>query len=379
MGQMDRRQDAQEAEACQQQAAEHEEQQEHVGESNEAAAIERHQHRHWGRRPYHQRVYRQQFSYMDLTDDQCLRRLRLQKIIVMEQCNLLQPDLQPQTRWRTTLTIASKVTITHNFYATESFQDAAADTSNISQFTLHNFILQVTDALYKRRRDYVSFPMSREKQLQRQTGFVCIVGFPRVQDAIDCTHVALRAPQNKPEISHGAFILCQTSVPGVFVSPNQDCGWLFGDKGYPLCTWLLTPLHNPRTAAQQAYNHSHSATRCLNEQCIGILKPRFHCLDRSGGVLQYSPEQVCLFVVVCCMLHNLAIMKAQTLEDEAAVPPEEEDREEEVQEHNAQEEEEEQDQDAGQRSCRCGITIQTLQGKCKTVSLLLISVEFMRT
>uniref|UniRef100_UPI00398ECFF8 putative nuclease HARBI1 n=1 Tax=Pristiophorus japonicus TaxID=55135 RepID=UPI00398ECFF8 len=251
--------------------------------------------------------------------------------------------------------------------------------SNISQFAVHSSIRQVTDALYERRRGYISFPMSREKQLERQTGFVRIADFPRAQGAIDCTHVALRALQNHPVVfgncggfhslsvqlvcnhsrkittvdarypgsSHEAFTLRQTGVPGVFAAPNQDCGWLLvlpGDLktlpnkifanlfGATLCTWQLTPLRHPSTATQQSYNECHSATRCIIEQPVGILKQRFRCPDRSGGVLQHSPERVSLFVVVCCMLHHLVIMRGQPLEDEEAEPPEEEDQEEEDQE-----------------------------------------------
>uniref|UniRef100_UPI00398E354E putative nuclease HARBI1 n=1 Tax=Pristiophorus japonicus TaxID=55135 RepID=UPI00398E354E len=352
---------------------------------------------------YCARVYRQQFSFIDLTDDQCLPRLRFRKYIVRELCNLLRPDLPPQTSLRTALSVTTKVTIALNFYATGSFQSATANILNISQFSTHRSIRQVTDAFYKRRSDYISFPMSREKQMKRQTGVVRTAGFPRVQAAIDCTHVTFKAPQANAEMfinrkgfhslnvqlvcdhrrkilavdarypgsSHDAFILQQT---GVFSGPNQNYGWLLGDKGYPLCTWLLTLLRIPRTVAQHAYNDSHSATSCIIEQCIGILKHRFHCLDCSGEVLQYLPEQVSQVVVVCCMLHNLAIMRSQPLGDEPPIVPEEEDQEEEVQEKD---DDEEGDQDEGRRPPKRRRRHPTLQGKCKPVSLLLVSDEFM--
>uniref|UniRef100_UPI00398F640C putative nuclease HARBI1 n=1 Tax=Pristiophorus japonicus TaxID=55135 RepID=UPI00398F640C len=203
---------------------------------------------------------------MELTDEQCLRRLRFRKDILRELCNLLRPDLQPQIRLRTALGIERKVTIALNFYATGSFQSATADISNISQFSAHRSISQVTDALYRRRVQYISFPMTREKQVERQAGFVWIAGFLRVQGAIDCTYVGLRVPQTHAEMfmnrkefhslnvqlmcdhqhrimavyawypgsSHDAFILRQSSVPAVFLGQNQNCGWLLGDKGYPL-------------------------------------------------------------------------------------------------------------------------------------------------
>uniref|UniRef100_UPI00398F6D33 putative nuclease HARBI1 n=1 Tax=Pristiophorus japonicus TaxID=55135 RepID=UPI00398F6D33 len=241
---------------------------------------------------------------------------------------------------------------------------------NISQFAAYTSIQEVTDALYRRRANYISFSMTREHQLKRQTAFLHIARFPWIQGVIDCTHVSLRALQHTPEqfrnrkgflslnvqlvcdhnhnimevdaqfpgSSHGSFILLQSGVPHLFTGPNEDCGWLLGDKGYALSTWLIAPLRNPRTAAQLAYNESLTVTRTIIKLTIGILKEMFHCLDRSRGVLQYSPECVSIFVVVCCMLHNLAIMRAQPSEDEATVAPVEEEEEDEEEAH-----EEEQD------------------------------------
>uniref|UniRef100_UPI00398E8AD5 putative nuclease HARBI1 n=1 Tax=Pristiophorus japonicus TaxID=55135 RepID=UPI00398E8AD5 len=266
------------------------------------------QHRPGGRRPYHQSVDRCPFSFLELSDEQCLQRLRFRKDVLKELCNILHQALEPHTRLRTALIIEIKVTIALNFHATCFFQTATTDISNISQFSAHRFIRQVTDALYGRRVDYISFPMTREKQVERQARFVWIAGFPRVQGAIDCTHVGLRVPQHHPEVfinrkkfyslsvwlvcdhqhrilavdarypgsTHDSFILRQTSVPAVFIVPNQDYGWLFGDKGYPLSTWLVIPLRNPRTAPEHAYNDAHCGTRCIIEHCIRILKQRFH-------------------------------------------------------------------------------------------------------
>uniref|UniRef100_UPI00398F6829 putative nuclease HARBI1 n=1 Tax=Pristiophorus japonicus TaxID=55135 RepID=UPI00398F6829 len=248
--------------------------------------------------------YRRPFSFLELSDEQCVRRLRFRKDIVRELSNVLRQDLKPHIRLRTALSVATKVTIALNFYATGSFQSATADISNVSQLSTHRSIRQVVDALYKRRLQYISLPMTREKQVERRAGFVRIAGFPRVQRTIDCSHVRLRVPQNHPEIfvnrkgynslniqllcdhqrrilavdarypgsSHDSFILRQSSVPTLFSGPNQDCGWLLRDKGYALSTWLLTPLSNPRTAGEHAYSDVHSATRCIIEHCIGIIK-----------------------------------------------------------------------------------------------------------
>ncbi|XP_062914350.1 putative nuclease HARBI1 [Mobula hypostoma] len=333
------------------------------------------------RRPYTPRVYKEPRSYLQLSEEQCIQRLRFSKAVVTEICQLLQAELQPRTRAWTALPVEVKVTVTLNFLASGSFQAAAAaDLCHISQFAAHCCIRDVTDALYSRREDFISFPEGAEQQAERADGFAHIANFPKVQGVIDCTHVALRTPHVKPELyrnhkgfhslnvqllcdheqkflmvnamypgsSHDAFILRQSEVPAMFQPPDCLDGWLLGDKDYPLLPWLLTPVQSPASTAQCNYNQSHRATRSLVKDAIRVLKARFRCLDRSGGALQYSPERVSRFVVVCCMLHNLAIMRGQPLpEDFQQMDGEDDDDddddedEEEVEEEEVADEEEE--------------------------------------
>ncbi|KAJ8015615.1 hypothetical protein DPEC_G00027950 [Dallia pectoralis] len=83
-------------------------------------------------------------------------------------------------------------------------------------------------------------------------------------------------------------------------------GWLLGDSGYPLKTWLLTPINNPQTDRARRYNDAHSRTRSVVERAIGQLKSRWRCLDRTGGMLLYRPDKVCRIILACGMLHNVA-------------------------------------------------------------------------
>ncbi|KAJ1161428.1 hypothetical protein NDU88_001914 [Pleurodeles waltl] len=83
--------------------------------------------------------------------------------------------------------------------------------------------------------------------------------------------------------------------------------FLASDSGYPNLSWLLTPVRNPRTRAEERYNEAHGRTRRVIERTFGLLKARFRCLYMTGGSLFYSPKKVCQIIVACCMLHNLAL------------------------------------------------------------------------
>ncbi|KAJ1087379.1 hypothetical protein NDU88_000555 [Pleurodeles waltl] len=82
-----------------------------------------------------------------------------------------------------------------------------------------------------------------------------------------------------------------------------------GDSGYPNLSWLLTPVRNPRTRAEERYNEAHGQTRRIIEQTSGLLKARFRCLHLTGGSLYYSPKKVYQVIVACCMWHNLALRR----------------------------------------------------------------------
>uniref|UniRef100_UPI00398F11BE putative nuclease HARBI1 n=1 Tax=Pristiophorus japonicus TaxID=55135 RepID=UPI00398F11BE len=122
--------------------------------------------------------------------------MRFRKEVVTELCHLLYTELAANISARTSLSVAVKVTVALNFYATGSFQSPGGDICNISQFAVHCCIRQVTDTLYSRCK----FNMSRQSQDERAHGFVRIAGFLMVQGAIDCTNVGLWAPPHNGEV-----------------------------------------------------------------------------------------------------------------------------------------------------------------------------------
>ena len=82
---------------------------------------------------------------------------------------------------------------------------------------------------------------------------------------------------------------------------------LLGDKGYACESLLLTPLADPQTPPQQAYNHAHSKTRARIEMTFGLPKSRFQCLH----YLRVSPDRACDVIAACAVLHNIAGLRKE--------------------------------------------------------------------
>ncbi|XP_078097950.1 uncharacterized protein LOC144511457 isoform X2 [Mustelus asterias] len=300
--------------------------------------------------PRRPRIFKTRLNYLQMSERQCQRRLRLSRETVTELCAMMQDDLRPMGFSGHPMPVALKLTATLNFYASGSFQGSTGELCGISQAAAHRCIKEVTNALFKRAGEFIQYHTDPESQAERSAGFGAIAGFPQVQGVIDCTHVAIRAPSEQPAAyinkegfysisvqlvcdhrrqilqvcarfpgsTNNAYILQNSQVPNLFQLQPQLEGWILGGRSYPLRTWLLTPVRRPCTKAERRYNSSHSSTRTAIRQTIGLLKRRFHCLDRSRGALKYDPTKVSQIAVVCCALHNLAQQRGETLHPEGA-------------------------------------------------------------
>ncbi|KAJ1216208.1 hypothetical protein NDU88_003814 [Pleurodeles waltl] len=112
-----------------------------------------------------------------------------------------------------------------------------------------------------------------------------------------------------PGSVHDAYILRNSSIPDMMGQIQRHRVWLLGDSGYHNMSWLLTPVRNPRTRAEERYNESHGQTRRVIERTFGLLKARFRCLHMTGCSLFYSPKKVCQIIIACSLLHNLALRR----------------------------------------------------------------------
>ncbi|XP_029462118.1 putative nuclease HARBI1 [Rhinatrema bivittatum] len=110
-----------------------------------------------------------------------------------------------------------------------------------------------------------------------------------------------------PGSVHDSFILRQSALFRKFEGGLYGDGWLVGDAAYGCRPWLMTPILQPATARQLAYNAALSATRSVIERTFDLLKSRFRCLEKSGGALLYAPRKVARIILLCCVFHNVAL------------------------------------------------------------------------
>lgn len=66
--------------------------------------------------------------------------------------------------------------------------------------------------------------------------------------------------------------------------------------------YLLTPIANPRDAAERRYNVAHRKTRRVIECAYGVFKTSFLCLKR---LRHKDPVFCCEVIKACAVLHNL--------------------------------------------------------------------------
>ena len=117
-----------------------------------------------------------------------------------------------------------------------------------------------------------------------------------------------------PGSTHDSHVFRSSSICN-FVEENHhslDDGILLGDSGYACQPFIMTPYSNPSTPAQAAYNNAHCKTRVKIEQTFGQWKCRFHVLHSE---IRMAPEKVCLIIGACAILHNIAILLKEPMED----------------------------------------------------------------
>ena len=117
-----------------------------------------------------------------------------------------------------------------------------------------------------------------------------------------------------PGSTHDSFVFKQSLLFNTLEGKHSfEDGYLLGDSGYPCKPYLITPYPNPINAKQEAFNRAHCKTRVAVEQTFGRWKRRFHLLHSE---CRMKPEKVCTIIGACAVLHNIAILLNDSVDNE---------------------------------------------------------------
>lgn len=252
------------------------------------------------------------------------------------------------------LSVEEMVFATLHFLATGAFLRVAGEIEGLDQSTVSRTIDKVLSAIVTMRQEYIEMPTGDEIETIRQE-FFNIARFPRCIGAIDCTHVRIRPASGgidetfrnrKGFFSYNVQVLCDANniIRNIvarwqgsahdatifansrlrFRLENEEFGresLIVGDAGYGIRNYLITPLANPRTAAENLFNESQTRTRNVIERTFGIWKRRFPVLALG---IRLHATKIQKVIVATAILHNIAcqmrdVVPAVDQEIEAAI------------------------------------------------------------
>ncbi|XP_071999325.1 transcription termination factor 4, mitochondrial isoform X1 [Engystomops pustulosus] len=292
------------------------------------------------RRRRRRRIFPARISLSEIDEHDIKERYRLNSDVIMSLYELIKKDLISTTKRSNAVPGIVKLLCALHYFTSGSLQSHVAEAGGITQSTFSRALSEVISAILKLADQFIKFPSDTAGLQLVKQGFQGISGFPDVLGAVGCTHIAISPPsemeqmyRNKkhyhsinvqiicdadmrildvvsqcPGSTHDSSVLKESGIYDRFEKGEFD-GWLLGDAGHGVKPWLLTPFEMPSTESEIRYNLSHSATYSVVERTIDVLKSRFRCLDNPNGVLLYNPEKVSKIILVCCIIHNIAVVK----------------------------------------------------------------------
>ncbi|KAF9420835.1 hypothetical protein HW555_003021 [Spodoptera exigua] len=152
------------------------------------------------------RVFKFRVDYFtDLDETDFFARFRLSKYAVNQVHNFIKHKIMPKSQRNQAVPTKTSLLLTLRYLATGSYLRSAADFCGVSPPTASRIVKKVTEAIAQLRTVIIKFP---DNLSTLQDGFYEIASFPRVIGALDCTHVAIKSPEE-----NSCFILRNSTWP----------------------------------------------------------------------------------------------------------------------------------------------------------------------
>jgi nuclease HARBI1 len=111
-----------------------------------------------------------------------------------------------------------------------------------------------------------------------------------------------------PGSSHDTTIFNASALRARFESGVMGDALLVVDGGYDSRSYLMVPLPEPRTQAEELYNESHKRTRNVVERKYGVWKRRFPILSLG---MRVTLDHAMAIIVATAVLHNIACLERE--------------------------------------------------------------------
>ncbi|XP_041377269.1 LOW QUALITY PROTEIN: putative nuclease HARBI1 [Gigantopelta aegis] len=286
-----------------------------------------------------ERIFRDRSYLLEtLQDSDYIPRYRFPRTTILQLTDLIREDIVRPSCRSHPIQPHIQVMVTLRYLAKGDFLSEVADVHGISKSSASRCINSVCDAMC-RRLNNIHFPRNNAEVREVKEKFYSLASFPNVIGAIDGTLIPIQGMTGTdenlyvcrkgfhalnimavadakmrfinintrfPGASHDAYILMSSNIHRMMENLPEG-GWLVGDSGYPLKTWLMTPLIHPTSHKEISYNRAHCKTRVVIERAFGVLKSRFRCIHKSGGALPFSPKKCSRIIETTFRLHNKAI------------------------------------------------------------------------
>ncbi|XP_066598824.1 putative nuclease HARBI1 [Prorops nasuta] len=239
--------------------------------------------------------------------------------------------------------------------ATPSSFRCVADRFDVGKGTAWRCLRKVCNALYYHLHTFIKWPSNEETR----TTISFIKNkfkFPNVIGAIDGTHIKIDAPKDYPEcyINRKGYsslqlqVICDQNLKFIHCYAGEagsvhdmrvfklsgveklctddnfpDDSHLLGDAAYSINKYIMVPFKNNGhlTESQNNFNKCLSSSGMMVERSIGLLKGRFRSLlDRLP---MRRTDLIPKYIVCCCILHNICILRNDLIEIPLIVQSEE--------------------------------------------------------
>ncbi|KAK9696637.1 DDE superfamily endonuclease [Popillia japonica] len=184
------------------------------------------------------------------------------------------------------------------FYASAEHLASVVDFMGIHLSTASRIIQRVSQVLANLSQQHIHMPAENDIATV-QNEVYNIARFVIADSRLRICDVVARWPAS----THDMTIFANSKIKRRFDAGEFGTAILLGDSGCALSPYLMTPILNPNTHAEQLYNESHIRTRNVVERQFGVWKRRFPVLAYGSRL----PLNTVLTVIVAtAVLHYIA-------------------------------------------------------------------------